>query len=105
MPRTPPPPTPAQQKIAARRAPFLSGDVATVRAWAAEYGAALLGDDHTVLISIHEARAVEPTMPATARRESIAWLEREYPASTALAQIRRFPGAFRGPVYGKVRKT
>ena len=43
-------------------------------------------------------------MPATARRESIAWLEREYPESLTLAQIRRLPGAFRGPAYGKVKR-
>lgn len=103
MPRTPPPRTPAQQKTAVRRLALLSGDVAAVRAWAAEYGVELSKDDRTLEISIHEARAVEPTMPARARRESIAWLGREYPESTTLAQIRRFPGEFRGPTYGKVR--
>lgn len=104
MPRTPPQLTPDQQKVAARRAALLAGDVAAVRAWAAEYGAQLSEDDHRLQISIHEARAVDKAMPAKARRESIAWLEREYPESTTLEQIRRFPGEFRGPVYGKVRK-
>lgn len=104
MPRTPPPLTPAQQKAAARRAALLTGDVATVRAWAAEYRVELLGDDHTVLISIHEARVIDKTTPRKLREESIAWLRQEYPTSSIFAQIREYPGAFRGMAYSKARE-
>jgi hypothetical protein len=82
--RTAPALTPAQQRQAERLAALRSGDVALVRAWAARYGVPLLGDEQTLLISYHEARAVERAMPDRVRRDSRRWLEQYYPQSVVL---------------------
>ena|ERR1051325_4579142 len=102
MPRTPQR-TPEQQKEHERREALATLDVPAMRAWAARYAVGLLGDDRTVLISMHETRVLDKVTPARLRQESITWLQANHPESTALEQIRRFPGAFRGPSYGKAR--
>jgi hypothetical protein len=63
------------ERHADRLAALRIGTVEAVRAWAAKYGVELFGDDELVLRSIHEARAVDLGMSATARRESKRWLE------------------------------
>jgi len=91
MPRTPPPRTEAQQQEHERRRVLIDLDMDAARAWG------LLGDDRAALISMHEARAIDPAMPRQVKQESIAWLKQEYPASTALKQ--RKPG----PRYGRAK--
>lgn len=103
MPRTPPARTPAQQREHERREALAALDVAAMRAWAERYAVGLLGDDRTVLISMHEARVLDRATPRTLCDESIAWLEAEYPDSAALVQIQRYAGAFRGPRYSKAK--
>lgn len=103
MPRTPPARTPAQQKEHERREALATFDVATMRAWADTYGAQLLGDDRTVLISMHEARVLDKQTPAALVKESIAWLQQEHPESVVLEQINRVKGAFRGQRFSKAR--
>lgn len=101
--RTPPPRTPAQQKEHERRKALATLDVAAMRAWAEQYSVGLPGDDALILLAMHEVRVIDRVTPARLRRESIAWLQANYPDSHALEQIRQYPGEFRGPVYGKVR--
>jgi len=72
-----------------------------MRTWAATYAAGLLGDDRTVLISMHETRVCDLSLPARARRESLAWLKHEHPESVVLDQVQRFPAEFSGPRYGR----
>lgn len=102
--RTPPPRTHAQQKEHERRDALAALDVAAMRAWAERYTVVLLGDDQVVLLAMHEVRVIDKVTPANLRRESIAWLEANHPDSHALEQIRRYPGAFRGPSYGKAKQ-
>lgn len=84
MARTPPPRTVAQQKEHVRRQALVALDVPVMRAWVAQYAVGLFGDDRTVLISMHETRAIDPATPARLRRESRDWLTREYPESVVL---------------------
>jgi hypothetical protein len=91
MPRTPPARTPERQKTHERLAALASLDVAALRAWAERWGVELQGDDRTLLISMHETRAIAKFMPVRERKESIAWLQAEYPESVVLTQIRAFP--------------
>jgi hypothetical protein len=101
MSRTPPARTPAQQKEHERRLCLATLDVAAMRAWAFAYGVALLGDDRTVLISMHETRVLDKQTPAALVKESIVYLQAEYPDSAALAQIARHRAEFRGRRYSK----
>lgn len=78
---------PHTHKEATRRAALVALDVPGLRAWAKRYAVGLLGDDRTVLISIHEARVVDLTLPEQAQQESAAWLRREYPESAVLRLI------------------
>ena len=87
--RTPPPRTPAQQQEHERRIALATLDIAAMRAWAERYAVALLGDDRTVLISMHEARVLDRATPAALIKQSIAWLEAEHPDSTILEALRR----------------
>lgn len=91
MPRTPPERTPDQIQEAERRRVLIALDLDAARTWG------LLGDDRTALVSMHEARVIDPTMPRAIKRESIAWLRAEYPDSAVLKQVR--PGS----TYGKVK--
>lgn len=93
--RTPPPTTPAQQKEQERQRAILTLDIPAARAWAAHYAVGMLGDDRTILIALHEVRAVDPTVPRKAQRESIAWLKAEHPESMVLKQAKP------GPQYSK----
>ena len=104
MSRPVPSRTPAQQREHERREALASLDVAALRAWAERYAIELLGDDQTVLISMHEVRVVDRATPAALVRESVAWLQQEHPESAVLAQIKRTPGEFRGPRFSKVRE-
>lgn len=101
--RTAPQRTPAQQREHERREALASLDVATMRAWAERYAVELLGDDRTVLISMHEARVLDRVMPAALVRESIAWLQAEHPDSMTLEQVRCHAGEFRGPRFSRAR--
>lgn len=71
MPRTPKrPPRPSEAEE--RRAALLALDVAAMRAWAARWLAdgdntIALADDASLLISMHEARLRDETMPADER--------------------------------------
>lgn len=67
----------AQQKAADRRAALLSGDLVQIRAWATQYDVPLVNpdDDELLLISMHEARVTDPTMPARIGQESQRWLD------------------------------
>lgn len=103
MPRTAPARTPAQQKEHERREALASLDVTAMRAWADTYGATLLGDDRTVLISMHEARVIDKATPAQLVKESIVWLQQEHPESAVLEQVARMKSAFRGPRFSKGR--
>lgn len=82
--RTPPARTHDQQRDTDRLAALRSGDVGQMRAWARCYGVVLLGDERTIEISYHEARAVEPSMPSNVRRDSRRWLAAHYPESSVL---------------------
>ena len=82
--------TPDQQRQTERIAALRSGDVGQVRAWAERYGVTLLGDEQTVLISFHEARAVEQALPVSVRRDSRRWLEQHYPQSSVLGRASRW---------------
>jgi hypothetical protein len=84
--RTAPERTPEQQKEFGRRQAILNLDIAAARDWAATHALGLQGDDRTVLISLHEARATDQTMPTRARGESLAWLRAEHPESAVLKQ-------------------
>lgn len=86
MSRTPRPRTEAQQKEYERRRALATLDIPAMRAWATQYAVGLLGDDRTVLISMHETRVIDRALPMHLRRESLAWLTREYPESIALQQ-------------------
>jgi hypothetical protein len=86
MPRTPRPRSEAQQKEHERRQALTALDVSAMRAWAVRYSVGLLGDDKTVLISMHETRVIDRALPMHLRRESRDWLTREYPESVALQQ-------------------
>ena len=103
MPRTPPQRTPAQQQEHERRQALAALDVTAMRAWAERYAVGLLGDDRTVLISMHETRAVDVAIPRTLKNESIAWLKEQHPTSTVLEQMTRTPEAFQGSTYGRKR--
>lgn len=104
MSRRVPARTTAQQKEHERREALAALDVSAMRAWAARYGLTLLGDDRTVLISMHETRALDKHTPAALVKKSIAWLQAEHPGSAALAQPRRVPSAFRGRRFSKARE-
>lgn len=67
-----------------RRAALSSLDIPAMRAWARRYAMGLLGDDQTVLISMHEARIIDPSMAPFTQRESVRWLREHYPESAAL---------------------
>lgn len=95
MSRRAPERTPAEQQEHERRQALTRLDVAAMRAWAARYAVGLLGDDETVLISMHETRVLDGALPAKCRRESVAWLKQCFPASAVLAQLERFPREFR----------
>ena len=101
--RTPPPRTPAQQQEQEheRRSALATLDIAAMRVWAERYSVGLLGDDQTVLISMHEARVLDRATPGALVKASIAWLEAEYPESTVLAQLQQMKVAFRGPRFSK----
>ena len=71
-----------KERVAALRAL----DIPAMRAWAARYAVAMLGDDRTVLISMHEVRVVDRTFDADARQACVAWLLAEYPESTVLPE-------------------
>lgn len=67
-PRRPPPRTEAEE----RRTALLALDVGAVRAWAARWlpdghNTIALADDLSLLISMHEARLRDETMPAEER--------------------------------------
>lgn len=96
--RTPPALVP---KETARRAALEALDVPAMRAWAVRYAVGLLGDDRVVLISMHEARAIDPVTPGYLRRESVRWLREHYPESAALT---RHPEEFKGPTYERTRQ-
>ena len=76
MPRTPPDATPEQRRTAARLAALRAGTPAAVRAWAERHGVPIINaeDDELLLLSIHEARAAEPALPAHVRAASRRWL-------------------------------
>jgi hypothetical protein len=76
--------TPAQQKEHERRAALMALDIPAMRAWAAQHAVGLLGDDRMVLLSLHEARVTDRTMPTRARGESLAWLRAEHPESVVV---------------------
>ena len=105
MSRPVPPRTPAQQQEHERRQALASLDVAAMRAWAERYAVELLGDDRTVLISMHEVRVLDKATPAALVKESVAWLQAKHPESAALAQARRYSGEFRGPRYSKAQES
>jgi hypothetical protein len=96
---------PLDPKEAARRAALTSLDIAALRAWMAQDGGYASADDALVLQAAHEARAVDPVMPARLQRESVRWLRGHHPDSATLATIARYPGAFKGPTYGKRTKA
>lgn len=101
MPRMVPQHTPEQQKEHERRTALAALDIPAMRAWAERYAFPLLGDDRTVLISMHETRVLDKATPPKLRGESVAWLKAEYPESSALRQIERTAARFRGPSYGR----
>lgn len=103
MSRPVPPRTHAQQQEHERREALASLDVTAMRAWAERYGGAIVADDRTVLISMHEVRVLDKATPAALAKESIAWLRQEHPESMTLEQIRRVPDEFRGPRFSKAR--
>lgn len=80
---------PATQKEAERRQALAALDIPAMRAWADRYAVGLLGDDQVVLISMHEARVLDPVSPAALRRESRAWLKQHYAESAALTLPKR----------------
>lgn len=89
------------QQTRERRQALATLDVAAMRAWADKYGVPLLGDDRTLLISMHETRVLDRKTPAPLVKESIAWLRVEHPESAVLDQVSRYAGEFRGPRYSK----
>ena len=91
--------TPAQQQEHERRQALASLDVTAMRAWATRYAVGLLGDDRTVLISMHETRASDLKMPRALQHESIAWLKAEYSDSAVLKQE-----SASGPTYGRAKR-
>jgi hypothetical protein len=95
--------TPLQQKEHERRQALAALDIAAMRAWAERYAVGLLGDDRTVLISMHEARVLDRRIPTALAKASFAWLQAEHPESSVLGQARQYGGEFRGPRYSKVR--
>lgn len=92
-----------QQKEHERRQALAALDIPAMRAWAERYAVGLLGDDQTVLISMHETRIIDRQTPAKLRSESIAWLKANHPESSTLEQIKHSPTAFRGPTYSKAK--
>jgi hypothetical protein len=74
MARTPPPADPIEEE---KRAALLALDVGAIRAWSERHNIGLLpADDALLLRSMHDARRLDPTMPATARAVSRRYPER-----------------------------
>lgn len=73
-------------KEAERRGALLTLNIPAMRAWMTKYAIGALGDDRTVLISMHETRVVDPAMGDVERRASVAWLKVEYPESAVLKE-------------------
>ena len=76
------PPSKEQERVAA----LVGLDISAMREWARRYAVGLLGNDHTVLISIHEARVLDPVIRDEDRQISVAWLTEHCPGSTALRE-------------------
>jgi hypothetical protein len=76
-----------------RRAALLLLDVEALRIWAATYvpdelNTITLADDELVLVSMHEARMLDLTMPDDVRLESLLWLaERGDPVASEAARL------------------
>jgi hypothetical protein len=73
-----------RRKENARRSALARLDIAAMRAWLKEHAVAAFGDDRAVLISMHETRVLDVTMPKRLRRASVLWLRREHPHSNVL---------------------
>lgn len=84
MPYIPKERTEAQRKEHDRYEAIRTLNVEAARAWMSEHGFGAQGDDHVVLISLHELRAVYLTMPGYLRRESVRWLRANHPDSIVL---------------------
>lgn len=71
----PQPPSRREQEHAERRAALLSLDPHQMRAWAERWKIPLLPtDDAGLLVSMHEARMRDVSLPADARMLSLRWL-------------------------------
>ena len=78
-----------------RRRAVAALDIAALRVRMEADGLDLRGvDDALVLQATHEARAVDLTMPASIREESIAWLQGNCPDCATLATIAHHPKEF-----------
>lgn len=73
-----------QRKENARRDALIRLNVAMMRRWMEQHAVAAFGDDRAVLISMHETRVLDVTMPKRLRRASVLWLRREHPHSNVL---------------------
>ena len=73
-----------RRKENARRSALARLDIAAMRAWLKEHAVGAFGDDRAVLISMHETRVLDVTMPKRLRRASVLWLRREHPQSAVL---------------------
>ena len=69
--------TPEQQQDAERIAALRACTADAIRAWADAWHVPLMntGDDEFLLLSIHEARSVDPAFSAKEQKISAAWLE------------------------------
>ncbi len=81
MPYTTQERTPEQQHEHERREAIRTLNVEAARAYAIQEGIGLIGDDQQVLISLHEARALDPAIPRYLQRESVRWLRANCPQS------------------------
>ena len=69
--------TPEQQQDAERIAALRTCTADAIRAWADAWNVPLqnTGDDEFVLLSVHEARTVDPAFSARERKISAAWMD------------------------------
>ena len=58
----------------------------TERRWMGRYAVGAFGSDAVVLVSMHEARVEDETMPPEAREASRVWLREHYPQSSVLRE-------------------